>query len=497
MKDVKARNNCKKVEDTLPASMHIGLIDSDLMCGGTRHPNLALLKIAGYLRDNGFVLNGHLKGAERSYELITTEHASIDWLSDYYRVYVSRVFSFSNLDELELIKWAKNDPDFETKVQIGGTGSYANLSLEEGFAEERCKDMERLEVNDEFLALLCNKRTNSKGINMRTQMPDYHLYDDYVDTMVAAGKSETYYKDYKKYSIGFLTRGCFRKCPFCVNKLEKKALNYSAVEDFLDQERDDYGKLVRPYIYLWDDNFLASPHWEELLTALNKTDRPFQFRQGLDERLLAQSPKGELMAEMLAKSNYHGDYIFAFDNWFDRKLIVKALKIWKYHCPKKETKFYLFCGFHQSPSNDKLFQQDIAQIFMRIKVLMSYGCLGYIMRHEDYKQAPLPNIYVQIARWCNQPGFYRNMSFWEFCYKNQTFWEKQNLGIPDPGLKTYEEFLEDYHNGYYLDKKICLPLKTFKDFIDQHKAHERLFLSLFTLRKRDLENPELWERKRK
>ena len=32
----------------------IGLVDADLLCNGTRHPNLALLKIAGYLRDNGF-----------------------------------------------------------------------------------------------------------------------------------------------------------------------------------------------------------------------------------------------------------------------------------------------------------------------------------------------------------------------------------------------------------------------------------------------------------
>ena len=33
---------------------HIGLVDADLLCIGTRHPNLALLKIAGYLRDNGY-----------------------------------------------------------------------------------------------------------------------------------------------------------------------------------------------------------------------------------------------------------------------------------------------------------------------------------------------------------------------------------------------------------------------------------------------------------
>ena len=39
---------------------HIGLVDADLLCNGTRHPNLALLKIAGYL--------GHLK--KRVYSLL-------------------------------------------------------------------------------------------------------------------------------------------------------------------------------------------------------------------------------------------------------------------------------------------------------------------------------------------------------------------------------------------------------------------------------------------
>lgn len=474
--------------------LHIGLIDADLLDGGTRHPNLALLKIAGYLRDNGFVRDGWEKGAIRSYELITSDAADLDWLEQYDHVYISRVFSFTKLDDMSLMQLARQYDDFHEKVHIGGTGSYANLSVEEGFSKKRCEDMERLEKNDSFLGGLRNKKTGGFGINMRTQMPDYHLYDDFVNTMIAAGKTETYYKDYREYSIGFLTRGCFRKCPFCVNKLERKAMQYSNIEDFLDTEVDENGKLVRPYIYLWDDNFLASPKWKEMLLALRATGRPFQFRQGLDERLLAQSPHGEEMAELLATSRYHGDFIFAFDNWFDRKLIVKALKIWKYHCPKKETKFYLFCGFHQSPDNDKLFQQDIAQIFMRIKVLMSYGCLGYIMRHEDYKKAPQANIYVQIARWCNQPGFYRNMSFWEFCYKNQTYWEKTALGLDVPPLKSYEEFLEDYKNGYYTDKKICGPLKTVVDFLKAHKAHERMFLSFFNMKKRELENSQLWAR---
>lgn len=96
----------------------------------------------------------------------------------------------------------------------------------------------------------------------------------------------------------------------------------------MDDEKDKNGKLVRPYIYLWDDNFLASDPsiWRPLLKQLIETKRPFQFRQGLDERMLAESPYGEEMAEMLSRSRYHGDFIFAFDNWKDHEIIENHLK---------------------------------------------------------------------------------------------------------------------------------------------------------------------------
>lgn len=474
---------------------HIGLVDADLLCNGTRHPNLALLKIAGYLKENGYVRKASEteKNNEYTYELLTNE-SNFEELQQLDRIYVSCVFSFTLDKAPTLLTTLLNDRKLSKKVLMGGTGSYANLTIEEGFAEKREKDMHSLE-NDTFLNTLTNK-SGSKGINMRTQMPDYHLYDEFIAVMENVKSSPNYYKDYKKYSIGFLTRGCFRRCPFCVNKLERKAMPYSKLDDFLDNEIDEKtGKLKRPYIYLWDDNFLASPYWERLLDELIATGRPFQFRQGLDERLLAQNRRGEEMAAKLSKANYHGDFIFAFDNWFDRKLIVKALKIWKYYCPKKETKFYLFCGFMQTPDNDKKFQMDIAEIFMRITILMRYGCLGYIMRHEDYKKAPISNIYVQIARWCNQPGFYRNLSFWQFCYKNQTYWEEHSLGIKHERLKTYEEFLVDLNNGYYEDKKICLPLKTVHEFLIRYSSHKELFLRFFNLSFKQMIDSTLWERK--
>ena len=60
-----------------------------------------------------------------------------------------------------------------------------------------------------------------------------------------------------------------------------------------------------------------------MLQSLIDTGRPFQFRQGLDERLIAQSKRGEEMAIMLSKSKYHGDFIFAFDHLEDTDLIIE------------------------------------------------------------------------------------------------------------------------------------------------------------------------------
>ena len=177
---------------------------------------------------------------------------------------MSRVFTYTELPELYIR--AKGTSE-ERKFHCGGTGFYANEANVMEYRKMREDDMNRLE-NDEFLNSLRNFHGGKEyGINMARQMPYYHLYDSFVNQQVEKGFKREKYKDYQKYSIGFLTRGCVRHCPFCVNKLENHILPYSKLQCFLDEERDDNGKLIRPYIYLWDDNFLASDPsiWRPLL----------------------------------------------------------------------------------------------------------------------------------------------------------------------------------------------------------------------------------------
>ena len=458
---------------------YIGLVDADLLDNGTRHPNLVLLKLAGFFYDNGL-----------PFQLILDPQADI---SRYTKIYMSKVFTFTELPNF--YTRAIGTPE-EKKFQCGGTGFYANETNMKEYQKKREEDMRKLE-SDEYLNTLRNFHGGKKfGISMARQMPYYHLYDAFVEKQVAKGFKRDKYKDYQKYSIGFLTRGCIRHCPFCINKLERKILPYSKLEWFLDNERDANGRLVRPYIYLWDDNFLASDRtvWEPLLQELIDSKRPFQFRQGLDERMLAQSPDGELMAKMLAQSKYHGDFIFAFDNWKDKDLIERALKIWKKHNPKKSTKFYLFCGFKQSKQNVDLFYKDIWELFHRIKILMQYGCVGYVMRHEDYHNAPVSNLYIQIARWCNQQQFYKKMSFWQFCYRNQSYWEEKTLKVTTrPKLKTFKEFEDDINSGYYKNVKMCLPLRSVMEVLGMFHMHRTELIEMFNYTMADLIDENLWK----
>lgn len=387
-------------------TMLFGLVDADMLANGTRHPNLALLKIAGYLRDN-----------KQKYELICDADADI---SKYDYIYLSRVFTFTPLPNF-YIEYRKSLKDGESdKFRCGGTGFYATEEDNERFMEDRLRDFHRLD-NDPLLP----------GLDMRTQMPDYDLYKDFVEKQISKGRSRVYYKDYLDYSIGFLTRGCFRHCPFCVNRLENRVFPHSELSDFVDNSK--------PYIYLWDDNFLAAPlpFVKQKLNELIQTKKPFQFRQGLDIRLI-----DDTKADLLAKARYHGDMIFAFDNWADRDIIVEKIKVWKRHCPHKTTKFYLFCGFELTEDSDEKLLNDVCELFWRIKILMSYGCLGYVMRHEDYKKHPLGNIYTQIARWCNQPQFYKKMSFHQFIVRNQDY--AANKEHKCMSLRTYEAFLEKF-----------------------------------------------------
>lgn len=348
--------------------MKIGIVDADLMNNGTRHPNLALMKIAGYYKDNGNDVN-----------LI---FMSYDEVKKYDLIFISKVFSFTKVPSwvLEL-----------DNIKIGGTG----------FFEDGGENL---------------------PYEIEHHMPYYDLYKEYVDKEILKGKKRQNYSDYLDYSIGFTTRGCFRKCSFCVNKKYDRVYKHSAVNEFFDKSR--------PYIYLWDDNILAYSQWREVLKELENTGRQFQFRQGIDLRLMTDEK-----AKVFNSVHYQGDFIFAFDHVEDKELISEKVQLWKKYS-SRVCKMYVLSGY------DSQDEKDIETVFERIRILMKYGSIPYIMRYEKYKDSKFRGMYVELARWCNQPQFFKKKSFREFCIANQDY--KKNKKTNCAAYQTMLDFEKEF-----------------------------------------------------
>ena len=153
----------KKLKD-----FFIGLVDADLLDNGSRHPNLALLKIAGLLHDNGIRFN-----------LITDAKADV---SEYDLIYMSKVFSFTQ----EPSFYVNADENVKKKFRKGGTGYYVTETDINKFRKAREADMSQLS-NDPFLGKLKNNyglAARPRGIIMPRQMPYYDLYKNYVEQKI-------------------------------------------------------------------------------------------------------------------------------------------------------------------------------------------------------------------------------------------------------------------------------------------------------------------------
>lgn len=354
-----------KSTSTLEEQMKIGIIDADLL-GRKKHrfPNLACEKISGYWKERGAEVNLLM---------------NYNWSDDYDHIYISKVFTDTPIPD-----WVRETE----KVHIGGTGFYFDKAPN---------------LPDEI----------------EHHMPDYHLYDEWIQGEVFRANAEAQkagklfkessfmvqFKEYTDYSIGFITRGCFRKCKFCVNQKYNHVFEHSSLNEFYDPSR--------PKICLLDDNFFGCPNWRTLLLELIDTQRPFKFKQGMDERILTDEK-----CELLFSANYDGDYTFAFDNVADYDLIHKKLKMIRKYTKSKSVKFYVLVGFE---STDAV---DIANAFRRVELLMKYKCLPYIMRYQDknycpWKESEYRGMYITLARWCNQPNIFKKMSFRQFCEANQ------------------------------------------------------------------------------
>lgn len=231
--------------------------------------------------------------------------------------------------------------------------------------------------------------------------PDYHLYDYWVRDRISCGCKRSDFKYFLDYSIGFLTRGCIRKCGFCINKKYDKCDIHSSIAEFYDPSR--------PKLCFLDDNFFAYNKWDSLIDKIQLVGKPFKFIQGLDIRLLDDEK-----IHSMYTWRYDGNFMFSFDNINESDVIESNLKRMYELYPKwtKHIGFNILCGFDDNDIyDDEFWKKDICSVFKRIKILCKYSCQPYIMRFNKCYETKYCGIYSVIASWCNQPSMFKNLSF--------------------------------------------------------------------------------------
>jgi len=173
------------------------------------------------------------------------------------------------------------------------------------------------------------------------------------------------WKNWKK-SIVFTTRGCIRKCPFCV---------VPKIEGGMKEPKFSILPLIHPdhnEVVIWDNNFLASPYAKQILMELRDGGYRADFNQGLDARLMTEEFAG-LLADIKSLSIH-----MAYDWPREGPYIKKAIDLLgDAGYKKKNLIFYMLYNFWD---NDHKKGDTPDDFLLRLKNLMRWGASVYPMR---------------------------------------------------------------------------------------------------------------------
>ena len=164
-----------------------------------------------------------------------------------------------------------------------------------------------------------------------------------------------------KADIFFTSRGCIRKCPFCAVPI---------MEGYISQTVDTIKPLIRPNckkLVLWDNNFLASPLWKEIISEFKNLDLQVDFNQGLDVRLL----KPEVINTISGLNLY--PIHLAYDNAEERELLAEVIpRLEQAGFDKRNIIVYTLFNYMDTPDD----------FWHRVTDLLAWGVVCYPMRYE-------------------------------------------------------------------------------------------------------------------
>ncbi len=206
------------------------------------------------------------------------------------------------------------------------------------------------------------------GFDLTTELPFDCEYD---------------YSIYPKcdYSIQWFSRGCIRRCPFCV-VWEKEGVIRSV--------QPKNGNPVGGYIVVQDNNFFASPEWRGAIRSLQWSSQPVDFAGGIDIRILTPE-----MCKALNSLKHVKQIKMAWDNPKDNlsKQFAEIIR----HIKPYKLMVYVLIGYWSTPEQD-MFRVETLRKLKIDPFIMPYDKTYYYQR--------------RFARWVNHKAIFKSVK-WE------------------------------------------------------------------------------------
>ena len=195
------------------------------------------------------------------------------------------------------------------------------------------------------------------------------------------------------YSLGFTTRGCIRKCPFCI--VPMKEGRFRRAQHIREWHDDRFDSVI-----CLDNNVYADKTWffENTEFVLEQGLR-YNAIQGMDIRIL-----DEEIAGRLADLKWSGRLHFAFDRLSDEPAVRQGIQTLQGAGinTRHDVRFYVLVGFDSSPEED----------YRRCEILREIGAGAFIMQ---YQRTPWTRSLARL----NRPQIYWSCDLSDFAPKRQ------------------------------------------------------------------------------
>lgn len=198
------------------------------------------------------------------------------------------------------------------------------------------------------------------------------------------------YSIYPQYnfSLQFFSRGCIRKCPFC-----------------LVREKEGYIQSVRPvdmnpkgeWIEVLDNNFFANPEWKDAMNYLLKQGQKVNLH-GVDVRIMNEE-QAFYLNKLKLKRRIHIAWDLPEIDLTDKlKEVTKYIKPCNLSC-------YVLIGFNSTVEQD----------MYRLSRLKELGISPFVQPYRDFSNDRTPTLYEKdVARWANKHQLFKSCDFSDF-----------------------------------------------------------------------------------